>query len=195
MDGPGADEALRKQFEEDEKRDPGILVSRLLAADPAAEDLVDLKNPRRVIRSLEIFELSGKTPTKLRQEHGFRKEETPMHVFCLDWSNDKLRERLRERLEGMLERGWIDEVRNLLAAGVSRDCMPMTAVGYRNIAEFLDSPVSQEELCLRILKSTWTYARRQRTWMRKEKDVQMISRDVSGELNEILELIETAIAG
>ena len=189
-DGPGADEALRKRLEEEEKGQPGLLVSRLIAADPQAEDSVDLQNPRRGIRALEIFELSGKTPTQLRQEHGFREEEIPMSVFCLDWSNDNLRERLNQRLEKMLAAGWVNEVRTLLAAGVSKDCMPMTAVGYRNIVESLDAPMSESELSLGILKSTWSYARRQRTWMRKEKDVQMISREEYGNLEDLLEFIE-----
>lgn len=192
-DGPGADDALRKRLEQEEKLEPGLLVSRLIAADPQAGDSVDLQNPRRVIRALEILELSGKTPTQLRQEHGFREEEVPMSVFCLDWSNDNLRERLHRRLEQMLELGWVDEVRTLLAAGVSKECMPMTAVGYRNIVESLDAPIGESELFLGILKSTWAYARRQRTWMRKEKDVQMISREEYGDLDGVLEFIEEKI--
>ena len=190
VEGPGSNEKLREQLENDERSDPGSLVRRLLEADPEAGACVDLKNPRRVIRSLEIFLLSGTTPTELRREHGFRVEETPMNVVCVDWPNDTLRERLGSRMEQMLNAGWVDEVRQLLDSGVSKDCIPMTAVGYRTLVESVDTPMNREELTRRILKTTWSYVRRQRTWMRKEKDVRLISREEFRELQSVVDEIE-----
>lgn len=171
VESPGADPILREALTRREAEHPGSLAAELLTLDPDAEAMVDLKNLRRVIRALEIYQRSGKTPSAVRAEHGFRHEETPMQVVMLDWETSLLRARVRARLQEMLAAGWLQEVEALLRSGVSRECPAMSAVGYRELASQVAGEVNPAEVPALIEKSTWSYARRQRTWMRKEKDV------------------------
>ena len=190
VDSPGTNEKLRSEFEQLEREHPGALVKRLLEVDPASAGLIDLQNPRRVLRALEIFELSGKTPTQLRRQHGFKTEEVPMLVASIQWEPKILRKRIQTRLNDMLAKGWVGEVQDLLANGVSADSVPMKSVGYREIASWLDFPTTDEELRSQIEKSTWTYARRQRTWFKKEKAVWPIIRTQNQNTTSVLTQIK-----
>ncbi len=189
VDSPGADPALREALTRREADHPGSLAAELLAIDPEAEALVDLKNLRRVIRALEIYQRSGKTPSAVRAEHGFRHEETPMQVVMLDWETSVLRARVRTRLQEMLAAGWFEEVRGLLQSGVSRECPAMSAVGYRELASLEAGEVKADQVPALIEKSTWSYARRQRTWMRKEKDVRRCELHHPDELDPLIEAL------
>lgn len=184
-DVPGADPVLRAEFAQWEAADPGALVRMLLEGDPEAGLHVDLKNPRRVIRALEIFRQSGLTPSRLREEHGFAEEEVPMEVVVLDWDPVLLRQRIGARLLQMQKAGWLSEVAGLLKAGVSRDCPGMSAVGYREMAAHLAGELCEGELVDRIEKSTWAYAKRQRTWMRKEKGTLRVELGSEREFDQI----------
>ena len=189
VDSPGADPALREALHQREAEQPGSLAADLVAIDPEAATLVDLKNLRRVVRSLEIYQLSGKTPSGIRAEHGFRHEEIPMRVLMLDWETSLLRSRVRSRLEEMLDAGWLEEVTQLLQSGVSRECPAMSAVGYREVASLVAGEINADQLPALVEKSTWSYARRQRTWMRKEKDVRRYELQAPHELGPLIEAL------
>ena len=128
---------------------------------------------------MEVYELSGKTPSAIRQEHGFRNEEVPMTVIHLDWEKTLLRERIGYRIDLMLEMGWLHEVKRLLERGVSEDAVAMSSVGYRELVSYIKGTLPEDEVYRAIEKSTWWYAKRQRTWMKKEKSVRTIQIDDS----------------
>jgi len=110
-------------------------------------------------------------------------------VVMLDWETSVLRARVLTRLKEMLAAGWLQEVRELLQSGVTRECPAMSAVGYRELASLEAGEVNVDEVPALIEKSTWSYARRQRTWMRKEKDVRRCELHHPDELDPLIEAL------
>ena len=106
-----------------------------------------------------------------------------MRVLVLRWPAEALRTRIDRRAEAMVQSGLLTEVRALLDAGVNPNCAPMRSVGYREAVEVLTQIQPVEGLADRIARSTWAYARRQRTWFKKERDVHWV---------DITDLDETA---
>lgn len=190
IDVPAADAAFRSEWEEREAREPGVVVKRLEEVDPESVSAIAKNNVRHQIRALEIFEMTGKKASVVKKEHGFRDEEVSMKAFWLQWPADQLRTRIRARVDLMLEQGFVDEVRGLLDKGVKPDCQAMRAVGYRDVVQYLEQQFDESELSERIWKSTWAYARRQRTWLRKEKKLMGIEVTT---LKDMVELVQSQL--
>jgi tRNA dimethylallyltransferase len=171
---PASDPKLRAEMEREELEAPGSLLRRLASIDPESARTVDSNNLVHIMRAIEIYELSGEPASLLRAKHGFSKERLPMKVFAVDRETADLRGRIVERTREMLNGGLFEEVERLLQAGVSSDCRPMRAVGYREVIESLEGVIDKPDLAEKIRSSTWAYARRQRTWLRKERAVQTV---------------------
>ena len=181
MEVPTADEKLRAQLNAEAGRDLGALVARLRAVDPDSADSIDTRNPVRVIRALEIYELTGQPASVLRQAHGFKTEDLPMRVIVLRWPNDLLRQRIEERAQTMMREGFLEEVEGLLRIGVDPQARPMRSVGYKEAVAVVLGEAPRSGLVERVVQSTWAYARRQRTWFRGERDAEMVDiEDVEG---------------
>jgi tRNA dimethylallyltransferase len=190
IDVPAADAAFRSEWEQREAREPGVVVARLQEVDPESVAAIAKNNVRHQIRALEIFEMTGKKASVVKKEHGFKDEEVAMKAFWLQWPAEQLRTRIRNRVDLMLEQGFVDEVRGLLDKGVEPDCQAMRAVGYREIVQYFQEQFDESELSERIWKSTWAYARRQRTWLRKEKKLTGIEVTT---LESMVELIQSQL--
>ncbi len=187
IDAPERDLALRERLYAEENSKPGTLYDRLQALDPVSARRIEPRNLVHVVRALEIHATTGELPSALRAKHGFHDERVPMHVVAIDWPRETLRRRIAERVNGMLEQGLVEEVQGLRAQGVPSTCRPMRAVGYREVCAMLDGALPAAELARRISQATWEYARRQYTWLRREKGV--IWLPVEGDLSEIVEKI------
>ena len=174
IDVPAASPGFREEWEQNEKDSPGTVVARLSEVDPESVESIARNNVRQQIRALEIFEMTGRKASDLKREHGFKDEEVAMKAFWLQWPSEPLRERIRARVEIMLGDGFVEEVKGLLEQGVTLDCQAMRAVGYREVGQYLNGDFPETELAERIRKSTWAYARRQRTWLRREKKLEVI---------------------
>jgi tRNA dimethylallyltransferase len=171
VDVPAADADLRQRLYDEEARAPGTLYARLRQLDLETAQRTEPHNLVHVIRALEIIEVTGEPASRVRARHGFRGEEVPMRVIALSWPNDVLRDRIRQRAAAMVDGGLLDEVRGLLAQGVSPEARPMRAVGYKEAVAVAQGSEPKEGLAERIAKSTIAYARRQRTWLRREPNV------------------------
>ncbi len=174
VDTPAADPALRARLEAEEEAEPGSLYARLRRDDPESARRIEPHNRVHIIRALEIAELTGEPASVVRGRHGFRTEETPMLLAALRWPAELLRARVEARARLMLEQGLLAEVRALLAAGVPPEARPMASVGYREACEVVRGDMPEAGLAERISRSTWAYAKRQMTWLRKERDVHWI---------------------
>ncbi len=164
---PPVDTSLRPSLLAREADEPGALYTRLRQLDPASAARIDARNLRRVVRALEITLSAGRPASEVRAEHGFAREEVPLTVVALSWPAAQLKERIAQRSADMLAHGLVDEVQALLAAGVSPSCRPLGAVGYREVVAVVQGKDALTGLAARIAASTWAYARRQRTWLRK----------------------------
>ena len=154
--------ALRKSYE---KEPLNKLVNLLLKMDPDAETSVDLKNPRRVIRALEICTFTGKPVSKLKIK---RPPVIDAFQVGLKWSREDLRKRIDKSITRMMEEGWPEEVRKLHDRGISWDAPAMTSIGYREIASYIRGEVMLEEAVAKAKQATYQYAKRQETWFKKD---------------------------
>lgn len=161
--------SLRAAYEKKSLED---LVSLLLMLDPEAGTIVDLKNKRRVIRALEVITFTGQKFSELRKKG---KPIIDAYQIGVKRTPEELNERIDRSVEEMVERGLVGEVRDLLKRGVSVDAPAMSAIGYRDFAEYLHGDVTLEEAIKRLKKRTRDYAKRQRTWFKRDKGIHWVN--------------------
>ncbi|WP_321390789.1 tRNA (adenosine(37)-N6)-dimethylallyltransferase MiaA [uncultured Desulfuromusa sp.] len=170
-DLPAASAGLRKQLlEREEEEGRGTLYSQLEEVDPESACQIHANNIIRIVRALEVFYLSGKKMSELKDEHGFA--EKPYRVLKLapDFTRPQLYSRINSRAEQMLSSGLVDEVQALVES-YSFDLKALQTLGYREVVRFLKAEISQERMLEDIQKFTRQYAKRQLTWFRKEEDI------------------------
>lgn len=156
----------------------GALVQELKEVDPESAKTVDLQNPRRVMRAIEVARVTGESFRELRRKHAAVVD--PLFI-AIERTPETLRERIDHNIDEMLTRGWIEEVRVLHAQGVAWGVPAMTSLGYREIGAFLRGEYTEEQMIQKIRLYTWQYARRQMTWFRKEKRIHWIKTEDEAE--------------
>lgn len=147
-----------------EESGPEALHSRLAAVDPVAAARIDARNERRVVRALEVYESTG-TPISAAQSKsapGFA-----WRAIGLDVPRPELDRRINARTEAMFDGGFVDEVRQLLAAGLPPDAPAMSSIGYREVAACLAGELTLPEASARTAQLTRRLARRQQQWFRR----------------------------
>lgn len=166
---PSADPAIRSRHEQVVKtKDRAALHAELVQIDPAAGERINPNDFVRVSRALEVFELTGKTQTEIHAEHAFAESRYDARLIGIDHPREVLDERIETRTAHWLDHGWIEEVERLLEAGY-REARAMDSVGYRQVREHLDGELSRDELKDAIVRTTRTFVRRQRTWLRDQE--------------------------
>jgi tRNA dimethylallyltransferase len=122
----------------------------------------------RISRALEVWEQTGKTISELRRQKTQPPAALRMFSIVLDYDLDFLRPRIAARVDGMMSAGFLDEVRRLRDAGYAH-ARSMQALGYKQLGEHLDGKADLETAVAAIKTATVAYARRQRTWFRREE--------------------------
>lgn len=156
------DPGIRSEIANDiERLGLDCVYDRLLQIDPESAARVDSSNPRRVARALE---------KAMGNEQRISFELPPFTIIKLGLMPPKeaLDRSIEERLSAMMQRGFAKEVEDLIAGGLEESAPAMRAIGYRTMAQSTRGEVSQEEAYESILAETRRYAKRQRTWLRKE---------------------------
>lgn len=148
-----------------ETKGKSALHDELARVDPISAKRLHPNDLVRVSRALEVYELSGRTMSELQAEHGFRGTRIEVAMLGVTMAPDVLTERIARRVDAWLEQGWIEEVEGLLARG-ARGARAMGAVGYKEVLAHVDGSLPREELRDAIVRSTRTFARRQRTWLK-----------------------------
>ena len=140
--------------------------SQLKMLDPDYYFRVDLRNPVRLQRALEVCLMTGRPYSEVIAEVGGRKSEEAWdtEVRVLQMERAELRERIDRRVDMMMQEGLLDEVRSLLPY---RHLSTLNTVGYRELFPVLDGDASLDEAVASIKLNTWHYARKQMTWMRR----------------------------
>lgn len=140
------------------------LQQRLEKVDPVYYGEVDIQNPQRVIRALEVYESTGLPFSYFRKQ---QRKKRPFQVRKLGLNTDRvcLYERINTRVDAMMEAGLLDEVKSLLPY---RDLPPLQTVGYAELFDYLDGNYTLSEAVSRIKQNTRRYAKRQLTWFRKD---------------------------
>lgn len=151
------------------------LLAELERRDPETFARVDRRNPRRVIRALEVIRLTGK-PFSMQRARWSAEPGTrnPERVFCLTREPADLRARIEARVDAMFAAGLVDETRALLARGLEANRNAMQALGYRQVVEHLRGERGLAETVALVKTRTWQFARRQRTWFRRQLEVRAV---------------------
>lgn len=166
---PGTDPAVRARLEERLERE-GIdsLLADLAARDPLATAAIDPNNTRRVIRALEVIEVTGKPfGAGLDAEH--RPWQDTTLVCGLHRDREDLVAALDRRVLAMWESGFVAEVEALIPLGIERGVTASRAIGYQQILEFLAGEITEEEAQQSTQALTRRYARRQVSWFRRDQ--------------------------
>ena len=161
------DDAVRARLEaECAENGAEAMYRRLEALDPEAARSMHANNVRRVIRALEIIEVSGKTKTEMDKNTPQRVCVRDYGVIVLDYSDRELRSAVIEaRVRKMFDMGLAEETAQLRAQGVFEKCAAAAqAIGYKELFLYLDGKESREDAIMRLTYATRRYAKRQATW-------------------------------
>ncbi len=189
LDIPNAkpDPDLRKKIEaEIESVGLEAVFQKLVDLDPEAAYIVDPKNPRRVIRALEITMVTGIPFSAQRKTNEPLFETLEVGITQPD---EILRKRIDNRIDRMMQDGLVNEVTDLLRKYPTRPTA-FDAIGYREIIDALDGKIPMDEAVALMKTNTWQYARRQMTWFRKDKKIIWIKSSTEGE-NIVRKFIST----
>ncbi len=186
---PAADAAIRRQIDREAGRYGWAAMHRILAdVDPAAAARIHPNDPQRIQRALEVYRVSGQTMTDLHAQS--RKETIPFDVVKLIVAPEKrtvLHQRIERRFSMMLEQGLIEEVKTLLERKDLHEELPsIRSVGYRQIWGYLQGRYDKETMIERAVVATRQLAKRQLTWLRKERTAFHYRSENSELLNVVL---------
>ncbi|MDW0115654.1 tRNA (adenosine(37)-N6)-dimethylallyltransferase MiaA [Sporosarcina thermotolerans] len=166
-----SDETVRTALEDELTTDggPERLYNRLLTLDPNSAEKIHPNNHRRLIRALEIIEVTGKT----KNEHEKGKGRVPVYdhvIIGMDMDREVLYDRINRRVDQMMEEGLLDEASALWNKGI-RDVQSVQAIGYKEIHQYLEGKLSFDDAVALIKQNTRHYAKRQMTYFRNKMDI------------------------
>jgi tRNA dimethylallyltransferase len=163
---PTADPAIREKLNQElEEKGIAYLQEKLKLADPVYYNEVDLGNPQRIIRALEVFETSGK-PISFYRQATVNKRPFNIIKLALNMPREVLYNRINQRVDIMLQQGLLAEVEALLPY---RHLNALNTVGYTEIFDYMDGKTSLEKAIEMIKQNTRRFAKRQLTWFRKDQ--------------------------
>lgn len=173
-----ADNSYRESLETIAKNKGNLYLHEMLRKvdDKSAND-IHPNNVKRVIRALEYYNQTGQP---ISEHNTVQKNNSSPYNFAYFVLNDKrelLYERINKRVDNMVENGLIQEVKELLNSGCNKDMVSMQGIGYKEVVEYLEGKLSLDETKELIKKNTRHFAKRQLTWFRREKEVDMINID------------------
>lgn len=188
LDELPSDKAIRESLNERcEREGLSVLVEELKLKDAAYAAHADLENAHRVIRALEVIQITGKSVSELRTNSSDAIDAKVVHVF-LSGEREWVYDRINKRVDVMVEEGLIDEVKSLQQL---QNLQALNTVGYKEIFRFLNGDISEEEAVAEIKKNTRNYAKRQMTWYRNKLQVNQIDSSEENALERIISLIES----
>ena len=159
------------------------LHKRLEKLDPAAAAAIPEENVRRVVRALEVIEITGK-PFTANLPRGESSRYPKAMQYGLTLNREKLTEIIDERVEKMWQAGFVEEVKNLISKGLRSGKTARAAIGYSQIMKFLDGEISEAQAREDTKRATRQYARRQETWFSRDSRIKWLSKE--GKLEQIL---------
>ena len=170
--GPAKDPAVRKLLtEEAQEKGLSSLYERLRQVDPDVTSSIHPNDRQRIIRALEVFELTGKAMSQWQHEHSFRENPFETLKIGLNREREELYAIIDRRCEQMVADGLVDEVRELMERRYSLDLKPLQSVGYRHMGLYLSGAMSLENALTLMKRDTRHLAKQQLTWFRADREI------------------------
>jgi tRNA dimethylallyltransferase len=191
LEFPGTDPGVRARLEEElGLRGPGALHARLAAVDPEAARVILPSNGRRIVRALEVVEITGRPFTAHLPRHESVYDAVQIG---LDIPRPELDERITLRVDRMWEAGLVAEVRALEAAGLREGLTASRALGYQQVLAALAGECTEQEARTETVRATKRFARRQDSWFRRDPRVRWFTSRGRELTDEALTLLEKAV--
>lgn len=164
--------SIRKVLEEEyDKMGADFMYEKLKKIDSISAENIHKNNKKRIIRAIEYFLINN----ALISEHNElqRKKTSPydFRFFVLNPKRDILYDRINKRVDKIVEKGLVDEVKSLIESGLSIDSISMQGIGYKEIVEYLEGNIPLDKAVENIKQNTRHMAKRQVTWFKRERDV------------------------
>lgn len=186
FEGPGADEVIRARLSSEPTEE---LRRRIESLDPAAAQRIHANDRRRMIRALEVFELTGQPISSFQTHWSSDQPKYDARWIGLTWDREALNRRINARVKQMVADGWLDEARSLLAKYGPLSKTASAATGYAELLEHLAGRTSLDDAVEQIKIATRQLARRQMKWFRRFPNVTWL--DGQLELSQLLERVRT----
>ncbi|MDT0302148.1 tRNA (adenosine(37)-N6)-dimethylallyltransferase MiaA [Streptomonospora wellingtoniae] len=189
LDFPGTDPGVRARLEAElEERGPAPLYARLAESDPPAAEAILPGNGRRIVRALEVIELTGRPFTATLPEHTSR---YPCVQIGVRVPRPELDARIADRVDRMWSAGLVEEVRALGERGLAEGRTASRALGYAQVLHYLAGDCDEDEARSETVRATRRFARRQESWFRRDPRVHWLDHDDPGLVDRALELVHT----
>jgi tRNA dimethylallyltransferase len=174
LEFPGTDASVRARLEAELAADgPAALHRRLAELDPPAAAAVLVSNSRRIVRALEVFEITGRPFTATLPRPGSPRWDAAL--LGLDLDTATLDGRIADRVRQMFDAGLVDEVSGLLARGLRKGLTASRAIGYQQVAAALDGRCTVDEAAGATTTATRRLVRRQRSWFRRDNRIHWLN--------------------
>ncbi len=174
FEGPPRDGEIRERlYRQLEEAGVEALLQKLKTVDPASANKMLPSNTRRIIRALEVYEITG-SPISALQEQKAEITFTPLLVG-LSWDRKLLYARINERVDSMLQAGLIEEVRKLKNMGYTERLNSLQTVGYQEAFRYLRGEIDYDTMVELIKRNSRRFAKRQLTWFRRDKRIHWIA--------------------
>lgn len=179
IDFPGTDPKLRRSLEEESRQPGGVaaLFRRLEELDPVSAQRIDAHNARRIIRALEVIELTGKPYSSSMPQYVYA---APTVMLALRWPMDELDQRIAQRTRLMFDQGLVEETRELDRLGLRDTKTAAKATGYAQALAVIDGDMTIPEAIDSVALATRQLARRQVKWLRRDPRIVWIDRSIEG---------------
>lgn len=153
------------------------LHSMLRQVDPESADKIHENNVKRVIRALEFYRKTGMKISEHNATESQKESPYNFEYFVLNDDRSRLYDRIDRRIDIMLGQGLVDEVKQLVQEGYSRDLVSMQGLGYKEIIDYIQGNCSLDEAVYTLKRDTRHFAKRQITWFKREKHVTWINKN------------------
>ena len=172
LEGVEVDREFRDSLaRERDAKGAASLHKRLEAVDPVSAGRINPNDYVRIERALEVHHTTGERMSDHHRRHGFAEQRFNALKIGLLGERERLRHAIDERVDAMIGRGWVEEVKAIRARGYGPDLKPMKSIGYRRINEFLDGRLDFETAVEKIKTDTKRFSKRQSTWLRADDGV------------------------
>jgi tRNA dimethylallyltransferase len=190
FDFPGTDAIVRGRLEAQlTAQGPVALHERLRAVDPTAAEAIPPTNGRRIVRALEVIEVTGGPYRASLPEHAY--VFAPVVQIGLELPRAELHARIEDRVARMWEAGLVHEVRRLEQAGLREGRSASRALGYAQVLRYLAGECTEEEARADTIRGTRRFARRQLAWFRRDKRIRWLPADAADRTKRALDTVRS----
>ena len=175
FEGPGSDEQIRARLQERAQAE-GLaeLYRQLTKIDPVAAERINANDSRRVVRALEVYEVTGKPISSLQKQWDTNQAKHSWTIVGLRRERADLASRINKRAKKMIVAGLVDEVKSLLAEEKPLSKQAQCAIGYAEVIEYLNGRMDLKDAAELIRKNTRRLAKSQRTWFKTFRNVRWL---------------------